>query len=314
VTDNVAAGEPEGFLVPSGGAGIYATGGAELTGTEVARNDAWLAGSTRGLGGGIHVAGGLLVATDCAIRENRGGLAYGGGIYAYEASVALAGTTTVSDNRGEAGAGVFVHAGSLSGGVLSGNVASDAGGGFYIQYGTGVDGVTVTANDADWGGGGVYLGDGVIGGSVVDANTARAGAGLYLQPSALVGEGSVAVEGVTLTGNVASQGGGGLEISANTGPVSIANSVVTDNQARDGAGIHAMFGPVSVTSTAILRNVAGQDGGGILLEYDAELDVEACDLGSDADDNLPDDVSIDGDGVSGYGAGATFSCDSRCEP
>ncbi len=78
--------------------------------------------------------------------------------------------------------------------------------------------------------------------------------------------GTLTINGCTISGNVANDNGGGMELSG--GPVTINNSTITANSASYyGGGIENVFGPLTINNSTITQNTAEYSGGGIELTH-----------------------------------------------
>jgi hypothetical protein len=290
-----------------GGAGMLLEGTSSVTGTEIASNTAAESG------GGIAMSGGDLVLLDVWIHDNDGGYE-GGGMELDQASGLLEGSTTLGPGNvcSGFGGGASVSGGGLTGGEIHGN-SSYEGGGVYGHQTELVE-LWVHDNHADVGGG-IELRGGVLADSIVEHNTAGWVAGLFTDAS---GYGAVTVTDTTIAGNVSEGSSGGVSIDADDNPNTVFTRVtVTDNEGTNGGGISVSWGRARLVDCAVLRNVATEGpGGGLRVEYSGSLEVSGTDLGADADDNSPSDVSTSGGGAfHGYGASSTFTCNtSGCTP
>jgi predicted outer membrane repeat protein len=299
-------------MTAAGGGGVATSGSASVVGTEVAGN--------LGDGAGISVTAGEATLVDVSVHGNQGQL--GGGLLAAGAIVSLEGSTELAENSAIWGGGAVAYSADLVGGVLRDNSATDEGGGAYLVNGS-LSGATVLGNDSD-GGGGVYSqGHSRLEGVVLTGNLAWEGGGISTTSSSNdPSEQQLDVLDCTIEGNQADDGGA---VYANSN-VSLFDTVVSDNIADDLGGGLRLYTPqsegggpgdlpptVTVTGGALLRNTAA-DGGGAHISFGL-LTVEGTDLGEGPDDNTPSDISTEGLPFSGYGAGATFSCDSGgCDP
>ena len=137
-------------------------------------------------------------------------------------------------------------------------------------------------------------------------------------PTALPGseadwDSNVTVVDSTVVGNMAVSYGGGFTSFAER--LRIEGSTITDNVAESGAGVYANGPRVEIVGSTLLRNYATFLGGGAQVAV-GELVSEGSDWGTDADDNLPDDLLISMlQVVVGYGADETFTCTPEsCTP
>ena len=114
--------------------------------------------------------------------------------------------------------------------IVSGNSATEDGGGIYNRYVLNVANSTVSGNSATQDGGGLSSGR------------------------------SLTILNSTLSGNRAGVNGGGLN---NTGTLTLTNSTVSGNSAgQDGGGFRTSR-TATVTTSTITGNTANQDGGGV---------------------------------------------------
>ena len=280
--NNVAMGND----ADTGGGAIYNEGGVvTINGSTISRNTA---SGTAGSGGGILNNNGRLRVTESEISRNVANRA-GGGIESTgdDATNAFTDTLLSGNVAGPEGAaapgnGGALHisgAGSatLSGGVVTANVAASEGGGLWNNTGIlNVVGTQITANvalgdSADNGGGGIYNNGGTV-------NAANA----------------------TIAGNAAlgTSGSGGGILNAESGTVNVTDSSVTGNVAnRAGGGIEATAGSVTIlTGVALDSNNAGVSG----------------DIGGDLDAAATAAVLsyfFDGSGTSAAASGTAASAD-----
>jgi hypothetical protein len=298
-------------MTAAGGAGVAMSGSASLIGTEVTGN--------QGDGGGVSATAGEATLVEVSIHDNQADLA--GGLLAAGALVTLEGTE-IFENSAIWGGGAAVFGAELASGTFRDNTSTDEGGGVYLIESS-LSGATVSGNESD-GGGGVYsMGHTVLVEVTLLDNVGWEGGGIgTTSTSNDPSEQQLDVIGCTLQGNQANDGGA---VYANSN-VSLVDTVVSDNVADDLGGGLRLYTPqsqgggggdippeVTVTGGALLHNTGG-DGGGVHISF-GRLTVEGTDLGEGADDNTPSDVSAGGLPFAGYGAGATFSCDSGgCEP
>ncbi|GAA4012220.1 hypothetical protein GCM10022631_25090 [Deinococcus rubellus] len=248
--------------------------------------------------GGVLLNEGTLTLDGTAIT---GGTAnVGGGIANFKTgTLVIKGTSSVTGNTAGAlptdatedsgiGGGVF-NKGSLtiSGGSISTNTASYAGGGIYGGVGSlttlssgKVDGNTATApvvttNDVMDGsmGGGIYSNGNVTitGGSVSGNTVAFFGGGIAVQPT-LDAQGNLIKPQVTLSGGTLENnrvtddaGDSGGAVWAN-GDFTMTGGTVMGNSAPYGGGL-ALFRDASITGGTIEANQARTKSGGGILAY-----------------------------------------------
>ena len=241
-----------GYIVDGGsdepGGGIYVTGGAvngkvNIQGGVVAAN--------RGdFGGGIYVVGGELTISGGAVTGNEvinGHDDDGAGIYVNSGTLKLSGNGYVTNNskscdctgcpidtnNTHGGGGIALANGSkmeMSGGYVTGNFSTLAGGGIYAGYFDGPGGVnfsmtggTIAANCAQYGeGGGLRIGGGDNGGT---KGVIRTDGTVYI------------TNNHTLTKD--DWGGGGIFVQQG-GLLTVADALITDNTAGGfGGGVGA---------------------------------------------------------------------------
>ena len=194
--------------------------------------------------------------------------------------VALSGLTISHGAAGE-GAGIQNYGTlTVSGSVLSGNVAAQDGGGICNQS-TGtltvsnstlsgnrhngisnggaltVSGSTLSGNSGNFGGGiyNAYKATATVTGSTLSGNSADYGGGIW-------NNGTATISGSTLSGNSANDGGGIYNQSA--GPLTVSGSTLSGNTAYAyGGGIDDYYGTLTVSGSTLSGNVAGWAGGGI---------------------------------------------------
>jgi parallel beta-helix repeat protein len=140
------------------------------------------------------------------------------------------------------GAGVYISGNSaflMSGGTVSGNIASTNGGGVYVYNGTfTLSGGTVSGNTASGNGGGVYVNSGAftLSGGTVSGNTASGnGGGIYVNSGAFTMSGGT-IYGSGALANSATGDGAALHIAGGTAQY-------------DGA--YAVYGTLTTTDNTI---------------------------------------------------------------
>jgi hypothetical protein len=153
---------------------------------------------------------------------------------------------------------------SVSDATISGGYAADGGGGIYNDAGATLilgTGVTVTGDATSADGGGIYnAGSATLTGATLSGDLASSGGGIYNGV-----EGSLSVgTGTTLDGNSAATtaGGGGI---FNDGSLVVAGATIEGNSTHGvGGGIYnASSAPVTVSDSTINGNSATSRGGGI---------------------------------------------------
>lgn len=281
-----------GYIVGGGsddqpGGGIYVDSGAEKGTVNI--QGGVVAANCGNFGGGIYVVGGELTISGGAVTGNgvfNGHDDDGAGIYVNSGTLNLSGNGYVTNNskrcdcadcptdtnNTHGGGGIALANGSkmeMTGGYVTGNFSSLAGGGIYAGYYDGPGGVTFTmsggtiaANCAQYGeGGGLRIGGGNNGGTNGVIRT----------------EGTVYItNNKTLTKD--DWGGGGIFVQEG-GHLSVINALITNNEAGGfGGGVGAC--PTGKTlivnedGAAIYGNSAEGEhmsGGGNGKDYDSSL-------------------------------------------
>ena len=288
ISDNISTASGAGIYIGRGAVKADGTvlDGAKLTMTDSsiignAATGYWKANKTLGEahGGGVYVAGGLtsnkvhfgtFSMTGGSISGNTA-MQHGGGIYSYYGDVTLENVAVTNNRAGrmsginpQTGAGNSAYGGgiyaaahnsadreiglSITGGSISGNTATYAGGGVYVNGGTNkrmqvsISGTVISGNEAtsyrnteaetlhesSGLGGGIYLqnlADAEFGGIAVRYNTAYyRGGGVYLASTA-----TIVISGVTVVADNANTVSGAkvadnLRLTAGTGLVRISKS------------------------------------------------------------------------------------------
>lgn len=244
-------------------------------------------------GGAINVELGGLTLTGSTLRDNSATL-YGGALSINETHLPVTVTSsTISGNSALWGGGVSVYDPHGPAGTtfdrttISGNTSTRNGGGIWVEdthEGAAVTVLssTVSGNTAGDGGGGVSFGE-TVGGpsavinSTISGNTAAFGGGLQfadaarLDPAypALTDDGSFALRGSTVSGNHATDSGGGvwrgypqsdstmLRLDA---PVTVQSTVVSGNDAQNAApdlGASAGVGGALTLGNSLIQNTSG---------------------------------------------------------
>jgi hypothetical protein len=254
------------------GGGLYATGGSvDISQSRITSN-----GATGGRGGDGW-------ASTSSRRWNEGGAGRGGGLYVNGSSLTIATTSIASDQAAGGSGGAFGYAGGGEGGglytygtltvsnsTLSGNSATDNGGGIYNYYGTlTVSNSTLSNNSATDDGGGIfnYFGTLTVSNSTLNGNSASFSGGI---DNFVFGK--LTVSNSTLTGNSATFGGGGIS-NDNYSTLTISNSTLSGNSAREGGGIlnaTTTFGTLTVSNSTLTGNSAqggSYHGGGLFVAF-----------------------------------------------
>lgn len=290
------AGNTDHWLV-GGGGGVYLSAGTvmNMSGGTITHN-----ASGSGGGGGILVGGGsTLNLSGGNITYNVSRIASGGGIGVQIGSVVTitGGYIAYNEVKGHGG-GLFARGDStplkITGGTFEHNYAGSYGG--AILFWTVGDDITKNAieisgntiiqnNEAGVNGGGVCVGREIdkitglpigskakltISGSpVIKDNKALGekglGGGIYMQSDKFsTGVNTVVINGGTISGNSAYQGGG---IYAPGGIVTMTGGTFSGNTATaEGGGIYTGGGTIDMSGGSFTGNIAGTNGGGAFVQ------------------------------------------------
>jgi len=248
INNNTALGAGNGVMV-SGGKFIMSGGTIEKNGTD--KNNS---GITYGA---VFVDNGTFDMSGGVIRDNGNENVNGGGVYVRDASLTMSGNASIIGNYALVGGGVYVYAfcndGTLTmnGGTISGNIATQDGGGVYIFNSNGYFKMTsgaITGNTAAVNGGGVA----VIGGSSLSMsgnasianNNAKTGGGVYQF------DGASDIGGGSITGNTAVENGGGVFIGQNGAYTMFGGSIANNTATGNGGGVYIdLYGSLEKLST-----------------------------------------------------------------
>lgn len=306
----------------SGGGVFLQYSQATLADTQVSFNTATNDGG--GLALDDHVVATL---SNCQLRGNVAAstFSFGGGIFAVNFSNLTSTATWIADNSAGEGGGVF-----LSGGLADGtgtfysvtaenNQAREGGGGFFVDSAAtlrlrsglliGNDGDSDGSDSGD--GGAIYAGS--QGSVVIEPEAADV---LILENNAWNG-GGIAIGdessatlvctqefALTLSGNIARQGGGGIALPSAYGELYARGGIaIQGNSAEFGAGIYQVNSLVRLEGLAtqplvVSGNVsAGYYGGGILSQQDALLQLVNVQIGAPGAGNRVDGGAQSGAGI-----------------
>jgi multiple sugar transport system substrate-binding protein len=168
----------------------------------------------------------------------QGGLSWGwdagGGVYVFHAKAVISSSHVFSNSSVNLGGGLFV---GDSKSTLNSNL--------------------VTSNTAGYGGGLLLLGgSATLNGNIIAANVSGASGG-----GLCAWGGNTTFNGNTFVGNVGGGDGGGLQLG---GDATLFNTIVADNQAPRGGGVHIDGNSVRLLHTTVARNTGG-DGSAIYV-------------------------------------------------
>ena len=225
------------------------------------------------------------------------GMTFGGGVHFTDAAGTMSlENSEVRNNMAQRGAGVY-SAGSLTidGVLISGNLATEWGGGIGIEEALTLRATNITQNGADLGGG-VYmsspnglvfsvsmdstssistnaaekLGGGLylctdcnLDGGTIASNTADQGAGLFVEATSFVN--GCSISGTQISENIAVTSGGGIYSSGGLDlqSTTIDNNEVTDTTNGQGGGMFLENGTIYMTGGTVIKHNTAAFGGGV---------------------------------------------------
>ena len=104
---------------------------------------------------------------------------------------------------------------------------------------------------------------------------------------------NVLIDGVTIEGadarNAFANDGGGV---SNVGTITVANSIVQNNQAENGGGFSSGSGSLTISNTLVTSNTAQFDGGGIHIDVGSDLDLVASAINANRADRNGGGVAV----------------------
>ena len=254
--------------------------------------------------GGILVYYGSLTMDGCTIENNHACAVNGcgGGVYILHADSTIS-NSYIENNTAFNGAGIYFydaidhaeekctgkHTHLITGSTISGNTASQIGGGMYVGA---ISNLTLRnskllKNDGATQGGAIVA---YSAGTIeldrvsVSENTAQSGAGIYAMCTGVCNTDIRLLNGTAIDANTATGYGGGIYAyaMANTLSVTAENSSVSGNTAAGGAGIFTYKSGsavinVDLQSGAVMHNNnAVTDMGGAIYAYnDANINIAA---------------------------------------
>ena len=223
-------------------------------------------------GGGIYQSGGRLTLDHLTISGNHTQMG-GGGIASVDGSLTITHSTISGNTVEEYGGGVYLY--NESGEVLirdsniTGNTNTGSGaGGVYIWYSdtpVTIADCTISSNKGGSGGG--------IGGSDMSTlhitnatisgnNATEKGGGIYVDSR----DDNITIANATISGNNATENGGGIWMFGNDSNMTLANVTISDNNATENGGGIWMKGSdsnMTLTHATISNNTAESGSGGI---------------------------------------------------
>ena len=282
-----------------GGGGIYASH-ADVSMQNVTVSENSVTGSSSD-GGGILVRYGSLTMNGCHVEGNAAPDCGGGMILRH--SELNAAKSFFENNTAKYGAGIYFgdtpneveegcsgeHNHLITDSIISGNTASNIGGGMYVGITSNLtlrDSKLLNNDGASQGGAIVAYSAGTIelDGVSISENKAASGAGIYALCTAVGNTNIHLLNGTAIDKNTATGYGGGIYACAlaKTFSVTVENSSVSGNTAAGGAGIFTYKDGsavinVDLQSGAVMHNNnAVTDMGGAIYAYnDANINIAA---------------------------------------
>jgi uncharacterized repeat protein (TIGR02543 family) len=260
-----------------------------------------LQGRTNNTGSLVSIYGGELVMHEESVITGNSSTVreqiYGGGVHVYIGTFTMYGGTITGNTAWDGGA-VHVSAEgtfTMNGGTISGNTAINSGGGVHVWEGIfNMEGGIISDNTASSeGGGGVLVGVGnfTIKNGEIYGNEASYGGGVFVLNGASftmsggkisvntagwgggvdVGNGTVTMIDGEISGNTATQeGGGGVNIDSNATFTMNGGAKISGNEANYGAGVNVYQGIFTMSDDAIIsgNRASSSSGGGVNLQSD----------------------------------------------
>lgn len=165
--------------------------------------------------------------------------------------------STVSSSTGSNGAGLYVSGAlTMSGSLVTSNVASSSGGGIYVGGALDLTNTRIIGNTATASAGGGFRASSTVSitGSAITGNTAATNGGGIYAPSALTMVNS------TVAANTSSNGAGGAEVA--TGSV-ITNSTISGNSGTNAVGGIRSSGTLELNFSTISGNTGTTSKGNL---------------------------------------------------
>ena len=147
---------------------------------------------------------------------------------------------------------------TLTGGVVSGSLPANQGGGLYVLSGgiAMLNNSTISGNTTTSGNGGGLRNSGTL---TLNNSTVSGNEG-FLSGGGIANDGAVTLNNSTISSNTTSGSGGGIR-NFGSGTVMLNNSTITDNTATNqGGGISSNGSVTTLSRTIIVGNTANSDG------------------------------------------------------
>ncbi len=256
-----------------------------VSNTKITGNAATATSGTQQGGGGVYIDFATnTTITGCTISNNESATG-GGGIKVSTFSSLAISKSTISGNRATSGGGLLAEGDAtnpldlvtITKSVIADNGAASGNGGGVNAFGgvlLKLSNSTVTGNHASDKGGGVRSNDSltVSGGTFAD-NIGKYGGGIHAT-------GALTISTAKITGNVATKGGGGVYASGITGTLSLQKNSFTENSASTGGGLFILNTPNFTISGGSFTANSALQGGGINLDGSAGSILKALITGN----------------------------------
>jgi hypothetical protein len=303
VTGNVANGSGGGIYIEgyslltvnnstiSNNLAQYGGGGIATSdyGSAITIQQSSLTGNKAKYGGGIAIHTDSykpLTITGSSISGNQASPNYvigqyfggvGGGIYLKHTALAISGGSSITGNTAVLGGGIVTYSEdydvTLTDATISGNQASNSGGGMFNYGYASLSNTTVAGNHANYGGGVLNLRYASLSNTTVAGNTANVAAGVANGAAAYM-----TISNSTVSGNSASNYGGGL---VNFGTLAAANTVIGGNTAATDPDVSTpTYGTYPAHAIAARFSLIGNPGGATITDNGGNLLNVAPQLGA----------------------------------
>lgn len=230
-------------------------------------------------GATVNVMGGNIANNTC-------GGAGGGAIYvSTNSTLNMTGGKVAGNASPGNGGALYISAGTanLTGGEITGNTADVNGGGVYVNRAKAIfNGTAVKNNTAKNNGGAVY-GAGAeliqLDKSTISDNTAKNAGGIYATQNVISSETTlystvVVNEGAVISGNKGEVNCGGLMLVGKESVLNLNGGTITGNSAKNGGGVLAQTSStVNFSGGKITGNKASVGGGGMYISVDTKLNM-----------------------------------------
>lgn len=218
------------------------------------------------------------VLSDTTLSGNSGGFI--GGAIVNEGALAIYESTFSDNSSGTAGGAICHHAGALSVNTSEFELnSSRSGGAMHLASAVGMGSLRLNVfegNSATDGGGAIWMthASGTVRDSTFSGNTAPLG-------GAIKSDHTFTLVNSTVSGNIATNLGGGVYHNHSGSSFSAYSSTITDNQAAYGGGIYGDAGLTRIKNTIVAGNTAtsqGDDCDGTITSAGYSLigDVDDC--------------------------------------